>query len=474
MTAIRRDSDTKRILVDLPTEIKELEQSLFHKRAQYADLNNRTNPISSLPRETLSNIFEIAYFSLRQSRSLNETGLRFEHIISRVSRHWRDIAINLSHLWTSIAASRGASTTNLAIYLQRSGAQPLEVYMDFGYKHQRLRDKSVGPIIDTIIPHITRWRRLVLSVNLSSLSIIQSYLFNLEVPSLEELEIDWKGSLEELRTIDLHFGIFRGGAPKLKSLQMFDMTLEQIRPPLTALTDLHIYGPCNIFMPFNCESGMLPNLRSLTIDGGDFEDNVLGGPIQNAEVPSLHTVRIFNLYQKIHGILTSLQAPLLDSLILGGIYECDGYGWGWEGVLVFPALRSLDLWDVSVDITSIRTILASCPTITELGLDFTCTTVLQLLAKEVQTLLKDLRHLRIVSSPYPSHPGDFARFPSLISTIVSSTGHQIKTVEVDLELWTALAEQGILESLQNRVQVVLYPLRPDLALAPAPRVPYVA
>jgi len=154
------------------------------------------------------------------------------------------------------------------------------------------------------------------------------------------------------------------------------------------------------------------------------------------------------------GILGVIEAPSLDSLILCGVHEFDGYGWDWDGVLNFPALRSLSLWDISVDVDSVRTILASCPTITTLTLDFTCIDVLRVLARPSLPLIKELKHLRIVRTACHFDPGDFAHLPSLVSAIVTSSSLQIEKVDVDLDLWTALSESGILESVQSRILVV--------------------
>ena len=91
---------------DIETRIQKTAQGVTNTSSErvgieYAHVQNTLAPISSLPSELLSAIFEAGYF-LPPSPAINNSALPFETTVSQVTARWRDVALSTPKLWTRI------------------------------------------------------------------------------------------------------------------------------------------------------------------------------------------------------------------------------------------------------------------------------------------------------------------------------------------------------------------------------------
>src|SRR6266481_5601827 len=102
-----------------------LEARLLSLRRQRDSLKNQIAPISSLPNELLSAIFEHCY---PPSPSLR-TGPPIEIVLSHINQRFRDIAMNTRLLWARIEVSLRTPFDKAIAYLQRSMTSPFDLYI---------------------------------------------------------------------------------------------------------------------------------------------------------------------------------------------------------------------------------------------------------------------------------------------------------------------------------------------------------
>ncbi|KII92530.1 hypothetical protein PLICRDRAFT_102822, partial [Plicaturopsis crispa FD-325 SS-3] len=82
---------------DLLQQLRQVQYTLAHVRSRVSSLLNRGAPVSRLPTEVLAKIFwhgDPAYKT--------QGPLPAQVIVSHVSRHWRQVAIDTPMLWTRI------------------------------------------------------------------------------------------------------------------------------------------------------------------------------------------------------------------------------------------------------------------------------------------------------------------------------------------------------------------------------------
>lgn len=336
----------------LSTALAKVDMSIQLTSAQLARRRNEMNSRTmSLPPELLGKIFEMAQTYNRLGavaaltwRTTTSRSPPAEIVLSRVSSHWRSVAIGVSALWTNIHIFvRPRRFAHM--YLQRSATRPLCVTLDL---HDLGNFKFRLPLLwSRAVEHVSRWRRL--SVDAGSMHAMHQALQCLEhhsAPLLEDLEFHlWHNfGAPDLVSQTLHYDILRGGAPRLTTL-LYD-ALQQPRhwPPVSSMVTLYIHNIDEswqfdtIFRRLVADAGCLTNL---SINRDCFDASVRSStPLV---IPSLRTLRLRyhpndGSYEK---IFTGIAAPSLEALHLVGAIDFDVFLLADLGVHLYPELKSL-------------------------------------------------------------------------------------------------------------------------------------
>ncbi|TFY82957.1 hypothetical protein EWM64_g1054 [Hericium alpestre] len=159
--------------------------------------------ISAMPVEVLCDIFR----TLRDAHQLTEiddTNGRYPNLyqipISHVCRHWRNIALHLPELWTSIVIHRGHKhLERVDAFLQRSKSLPLDMVIRWCprcYENEDEEDLELEPFIpmhcvmSILIPHVHRWRSLDVGIDIwRTMAFLLEMLWPLRAPSLRRLRL---------------------------------------------------------------------------------------------------------------------------------------------------------------------------------------------------------------------------------------------------------------------------------------------
>ncbi|TDL20760.1 hypothetical protein BD410DRAFT_355712 [Rickenella mellea] len=130
-------------------------------------------------------------------------------LLTRVCQRWRSIALSSAQLWAAITLKRTRGRREeqdvmaLDVWIQRSGSCPLSVYLRHGGDYY-----CTGKSVQTILPHVSRWKAVYLTASKHCILIMRS-----------------GGNLEGLR-VDGHINGAEGvievlqGAHSLKSLSV--------------------------------------------------------------------------------------------------------------------------------------------------------------------------------------------------------------------------------------------------------------
>ena len=149
------------------------------------ELRNWKAPIYNLPNEILAVIFSaeqyrVSYLEFVDSERLSTLPIT----VSRVTRRWRDVALNAPVLWTQILVSVLQSSEEIQIYLERSHARQLDVTI-------LLDDaESMESLLQLLIPSVNRWRSLIVkSTSGVALEKLSVWFRNLYVPHLQSIDM---------------------------------------------------------------------------------------------------------------------------------------------------------------------------------------------------------------------------------------------------------------------------------------------
>jgi hypothetical protein len=184
-------------------QLSELLDSLKAARDSLADRVKRSrsvlHPLRTLPDQCLSRIFchygthvdgqddDIFYGISPQFCVKNPW------ILTGVSRHWRDVALNTPKVWSNIPVFftqadhtvwEPSSLSAMNILLTRSATHPLNVFIHSGHSFSM----NLHPLLQGVMAHCQRWRRLYLNVPIDMFTFIEQICHNL--PLLEHLFVD--------------------------------------------------------------------------------------------------------------------------------------------------------------------------------------------------------------------------------------------------------------------------------------------
>ncbi|KIM38141.1 hypothetical protein M413DRAFT_246892 [Hebeloma cylindrosporum] len=323
--------------------------------------------ILGLPLEIQSEIFTHAHYYVSDEGGLL---LPVEVILSHVCSDWRNIAINLPFLWTAFKfdSRRRASVPihKLKEYLLRSRTQLLELHFDVSiFDYEEWDECYHEPFVQSVeiaVAHAGRWRRFTLftSPTLAKFEFIK-WLEHISAPNLEYFAV-CLGSEELLEGTedprDINPSVLIDGAPKLSVIRIDTTSHFHSLPPLSNVTTLTIQdSPGIIDNLYSLRTFrsilMIPALTNLSIETTMSLDSLqsLGDPttLPRISMPSLKVLRITG-DREILGILSVLDAPLLETLVLHMLDLKSLYiGQDVDKITPFKNLDTISLLNVSYD-----------------------------------------------------------------------------------------------------------------------------
>jgi len=275
-----------------------------------------SSPISSLPFEVLSSIFEAGRHLSASATSL----CPFEVLVSHVTKYWRDVALNTPRLWTRLRLHCGrASTINKAnIYLLRSNDLLLDLHLEKIVLH-RWHVPGIIQFQQIYNRHLHRWRSLHVDDN--RYISLYGLIYGLEWSSsnIQHLEICLRRNAEDImfETSNINFKFaMLAVTPSITSVRLRGIG---IRPPITTITTLELYHPLRgMRVNSNKLMEMLHGLLSLKhlVICADVIEIWEECHIDLPSLQSLHLRADDGNEWYLHHFLKSISAPILHSLLL--------------------------------------------------------------------------------------------------------------------------------------------------------------
>ncbi|PCH40076.1 hypothetical protein WOLCODRAFT_131199 [Wolfiporia cocos MD-104 SS10] len=164
----------------------------------------------------------------------------FEVLVSRVCRHWREVALSTPALWTTIDFSGDSPFERAREYLQRSKNAPLDISvditLDFDDEPEEEEEDDLSKILPLIMPHVGHWRAIELAV--SEYPLMHAALIEmgncpaapmLEVLQLYHYEDDDDVDYDSFKPAAMRhqdFVLFHGNAPRLTHVALWGVHLD--------------------------------------------------------------------------------------------------------------------------------------------------------------------------------------------------------------------------------------------------------
>jgi hypothetical protein len=317
-------SDLSRKICDL----EELQRELHRERNS---LKNQITPISSLPNEILSVIFEALAFTVSPKMPPTEI------ILSHVSQWFRNIATNTHLLWTQINVSNYTPFDMVNAYLQRSGLSffNLRFIINNWRRRSGRADSAEFDSLysdvewQTILSYMHRCRRFsAQSCGYYIMVGLINRLRGVKVPLLQSFRIGFDNQMGMESILADKNKILDGDMPALTSVRIDGWSLRECLPPLTSVTSLTLLRPVQL-MKWRDFRDMVGGLQALThlVIGDIFNYRRMPTGFESSiSLPSLKSLRIY-LQDERHinadQMLLSISAPVLEFLQLNDIYDPD-------------------------------------------------------------------------------------------------------------------------------------------------------
>ena len=309
---------------------------------------------NELPPELLVYIFEIAQNMLLPSERLFR---HFPLVLGDVSHYWRQAAFGAPTLWSTVDISHPRDITVLRTYLDRSKDYPIDLHLTYDITHAQ--DKKADPsevdqLIGILQPHYIYCRSIRINsgpyrkATPEMVSLIES-MRDGYYPMLQSFLFQGAETYDTMESCAI-----LNNASNLTNVRLGGLGLNYCRPPLNAVTELHLAFPTVI--PYPDFSKMLRSCKSL-ITLCIYDDLVLPWPFGQhlIHIPSLRYLRIFGnmMDDRVSKFLLSISAPDMDELTIAPIATGD-LTILQEDIIShktprFPALKSLTLAPADAD-----------------------------------------------------------------------------------------------------------------------------
>ncbi|KAI0785268.1 hypothetical protein C8Q75DRAFT_776626 [Abortiporus biennis] len=324
--------------------------------------------INDLPPELLSRIFELGVedreeeeddeeeFDNSDFGDDDEEEVPFEILVSHVCKRWREVALEVPTLWTTIDFAEGEPYERTQVYLERSKSALIDISIDVtddphdssdseeedeeDSKRQKEIVREVELMISLVEPHIYRWRTFEYMV--SDYRPMQNVLLRLgQATSAPELQVLQLYHYEDADDYE-HFGLpeykeqdfvlFHGNVPNLRCVALWGVHLNWEKSTfLRGLSDLELaYHASDVRPSYRVFTRIIqdsPKISTLTL----CESGPAGGPVEwlqsliegvNADrVTESSTSREISP-SPIPSITTNISIPSLKELVFAYL-DCD-------------------------------------------------------------------------------------------------------------------------------------------------------
>ena len=304
---------------------------------------------NELPAELLVHIFEIAQklcLPLQQ-----HLAWRLPLVLGKVSRYWRQVVYRAPTLWSNVDVSLLRDLGGLQAYLGRSKNFPIDLNITSTHA---VGWRSVSRLIRILRPHYRRCRSIRLKSAYEFTGEISSILNSMckgQYPMLQHICVE--GS--DRAYVQQKF-VMVSDAVNLTSVRLRGLGLRHCRPPLTAVTQLHL-AVSNHPILYTEFSEMLRSCRSL-VTLCVYDNFVRGWPTglhDTHDMPFLRFIRILGNMQEVSQLLLCISAPDLEGLTIAPVSQGDLAKLRREtsNTPRFPALKSLTLAPAHSKLTTV-------------------------------------------------------------------------------------------------------------------------
>ncbi|EDR10539.1 uncharacterized protein LACBIDRAFT_325236 [Laccaria bicolor S238N-H82] len=268
---------------------------------------------------------------------------RFPFVLGKVSRYWRQVTYGVATLWSNVDVTTiDEDLDSLQFYLGRSKDSPIDLKITI------LPTLSpISPLIGILQPHYRRCRSIRVTSQLFHAfpGLVLKLLVSMcqgHYAMLQHICVEG----EDVRLRPEPWAIV-ADAVNLTSVRLRGLGLKYCRPPLTAVTQLHMAASDHQILEYTDFSKMLQSCRSL-VTLCVYDDFILKWPTDphdTYDMPFLRYVRIFGDFSGVSQLLLSISAPDLEELTIASIVLGDLTKLRREtrNAPRFPALKSFTL-----------------------------------------------------------------------------------------------------------------------------------
>ncbi|CCM04520.1 uncharacterized protein FIBRA_06701 [Fibroporia radiculosa] len=334
------------------------------KVTSYSESRPPSAPIERIPQDVLSLIFITTSASIWNLRERKLFSLR----VASVSRSWRDLALDISSLWSTIYISLNFRPTpaSIQLFLYLSRTHKLDIVIDWANADIGSRKASDSRYIfcamDALIPHISRWKSMSIAWDISTCKGLEDTfvpLFVGNASSLEHLQVFCFDYLFQPRRLNFFRKQF--AAPHLSTLVLRAMpggfSLNSIAECFPGLEEFiwdqgvgfeHInrWDAAGTFLKYLMP---LVRLRLFCIVNLYIHDprpeRYMSSHLQTL-LPALERLEIIgSKYEAVEDILAALTAPKLAEVLISNpeLPFRSPFNGFWQQSTRFPVLRTLRL-----------------------------------------------------------------------------------------------------------------------------------
>jgi F-box-like len=214
-------------------------------------------PINRLPDELLIEIFRLCFVDVELF--LPPTAVDVPLLLCNVCRRWRDIAVTVPVLWSTIKLNKKHSARFISTWLSRAGTLPIGV--SFILEPPKFRPRKSHRHFDILVPLSHRWQYLELRILPGASFRLLRDLSSDVLPSLEVLNVIDEGNF---RPEPSPFGNVFQSAPRLHSVDLWGVRRSDPLRMVLPWSQLIRFATDGYISVNGCHKLLdrLPNLRS--------------------------------------------------------------------------------------------------------------------------------------------------------------------------------------------------------------------